>query len=41
MTTNFLEGGINKTIAELITRHRGISLKQKASLITYFLNEKL
>jgi len=39
-TTNFLEGGINKSISELISRHRGISLKQKASLITYFLDSK-
>jgi hypothetical protein len=39
-TTNFLEGGVNKTISELLSRHRGISLKQKASLITYFLDKK-
>ena len=39
-TTNSLEGGINKLIAELITRHKGISLKQKVSLITYFLDSK-
>ncbi len=39
-TTNFLEGGINRRIKELLSKHRGISLKQKASLITYFLNEK-
>lgn len=36
-TTNAVEGGINSPLAELLHRHRGITDKQKETLVTRFL----
>ncbi len=39
-TSNHVEGGINSRIKELIRRHRGLSLAQKQSLVSWFLASK-
>lgn len=39
-TTNHVEGGINSRLAELIYRHRGLSLKKKEVLVATFLSRK-
>jgi len=39
-TTNHIEGGINSRLKELLGRHRGISLKQKQTLVAIFLDSK-
>lgn len=36
-TTNHIEGGINARLKELLHRHRGLSLKQKQTLVAIFL----
>lgn len=40
-TTNFLEGGINAGVKELLRRHRGLSLEKRLALVAYFLQSKL
>lgn len=40
-TTNFLEGGINARVKELLRRHRGLSLTKRLALVAYFLDSKL
>jgi len=39
-TSNYVEGGINSRLKELIRRHRGFSLAQKQALVSWFLSEK-
>lgn len=39
-TTNHVEGGINAGIAELMRRHRGISLTQKKTAVALFLSKR-
>jgi len=39
-TTNHVEGGINARLKELLGRHRGLSLKQKQTLVAMFLASK-
>lgn len=39
-TTNHVEGGVNSRLAELLHRHRGISLSKKEVLVATFLSEK-
>lgn len=39
-TTNHVEGGINSRLAELLHRHRGISLEKKEVLVATFLSRK-
>lgn len=36
-TSNYVEGGINSRIKELLHRHRGFSLTQKQALVSWFL----
>ena len=39
-TTNFVEGGINSELKELIRRHRGLKDKKKIMLVDEFLQRK-
>lgn len=39
-STNHVEGGINSRLAELLHRHRGLSIKKKQVLVATFLSEK-
>ena len=36
-TSNYVEGGINSRIKELLHRHRGLNLAQKQTLVSWFL----
>lgn len=39
-TTNGLEGGINSRLDELISRHRGLSLKRQQRLVDWYLDSR-
>jgi len=39
-TTNFVEGGINSPLSELIRRHRGLSAEKKKALVSLFLTAR-
>jgi hypothetical protein len=39
-TSNYVEGGINARIKELLHRHRGLGLAQKQALVSWFLAAK-
>lgn len=39
-TSNYVEGGINSRIKELLHRHRGLNLVQKQALVSWFLTSK-
>lgn len=39
-TSNYIEGGTNSRLKELIHRHRGLSINQKKTLTTVYLSQK-
>jgi len=39
-TTNLVEGGINSRLADLLRRHRGVSLEHKKVLVAHYLNSR-
>ena len=39
-TSNYVEGGINSRLKELLHRHRGLSLARKQVLVSWFLSQK-
>lgn len=39
-TTNYLEGGVNSPLSEIVRRHRGLSMRNLVEMVSIFLSQK-